>query len=193
MPESLNRFYLLSDGGSDRALRVQLASGSDAYSVLRGETIPPEPIILDVTSGKRVLDLIGTGHAGIYLVSPKFISVLQTSGFSGWRGLESVVRQSGEPILPGYRLLTITGRSGPIEDGRSERLLIPSPTAGSAVGGWRGILFDPATWDGSDLFLPANTAHTIVLDRVRDALLRVGITGAEFERITDIERMWSVN
>lgn len=185
----LEKYFLMADADTPRALRVRPVGEFPGHALLSGERRPRQPLLFEVSGGIRPMDLIGTEFAGVYLISPRFQAALSHGSFSGWGLIEASV--SGTTIER-YRLLVISGRCGPIEDSRSERLLIPSPSGGEAVGGWRGLLFDPDTWDGSDLFLPRNTFHTIVVDRVRDVVIRERLTNVTFERITEIERLWSV-
>ncbi len=44
------------------------------------------------------------------------------------------------------------------------------------------------TWDGSDLFVPEGTAHVLMTEPVRDALLELGVTNIALERTSEIHR-----
>ncbi len=44
------------------------------------------------------------------------------------------------------------------------------------------------TWDGSDLFPPEGTAHVLMTEPVRDALLELGVTNIALERTSEIHR-----
>ena len=71
--------------------------------------------------------------------------------------------------LQGYVGLSIRGRCGPIDDSLSER--VPKQYPGGVFPVLKGMYFDPATWDGSDVFTVKGRASFIcVLDSVRAAL-----------------------
>ena len=69
-------------------------------------------------------------------------------------------------------------------------MILPPPVPeGNEVPGLRGLLFDPATWDGSDVFTPETTTFVLVTDAVREALEAASPSNLRLERITEIERM----
>jgi hypothetical protein len=45
------------------------------------------------------------------------------------------------------------------------------------------------TWDGSDLFVPEGTIALCVTSRVREALIWAGVSGAHFERMSEVLRL----
>lgn len=54
---------------------------------------------------------------------------------------------------------------------------------------WRGLYFDPDTWDGSDIFMPGGrTGWVFVLDHVRDALEKAHVKNVAFQRLDEVER-----
>jgi hypothetical protein len=42
------------------------------------------------------------------------------------------------------------------------------------------------TWDGSDLFVPDRTYCSCVVSRLREALVRAGMAGISFERMSEV-------
>lgn len=86
----------------------------------------------------------------------------------------------------GYRGLSVTGRSGPIDDSLTERVLLPPFVPGRPpVPHSRGFCPEPGSWDGSALFVPRDTFYTCVTSPVRDALLAAGTVGASFHRMSE--------
>jgi hypothetical protein len=52
-----------------------------------------------------------------------------------------------------------------------------------------GLLFDPETWDQSDVFTPSGTALVVVTDAVRAAFAEARLTNVDLHRITEIQRL----
>lgn len=193
MPLDLASAFLMSDAHSKRAFHMRPIGRFDAYPILRGQAKPNTPPAFEVAGGDRVVDLVGTGYAGVYLISPAFRDLLTANAFTGWDTVEAILEGDTSNVLTGFRLLTVTGRAGPIEDSRSQRAILRAPSDGSSQSGWRGLLFDPETWDGSDLFLPLNTAHIIARANVREAIMATRLSNVAFERITEVERLWDLS
>ncbi len=58
---------------------------------------------------------------------------------------------------------------------------------------WKGLLFDPALWDGSDLFMPAQRFGFIfVVEAVKKAFERAKIRNVAFTALDQFERSWSI-
>ena len=52
----------------------------------------------------------------------------------------------------------------------------------------RGLLFEPDSWDGNDLFTPEGTTAVFITDQVKSAIDAAGITGVQIKPITEIVR-----
>lgn len=61
---------------------------------------------------------------------------------------------------------------------------------GMAVPGWRGFYFDPASWDGHDLFVPEGTGQIFVVERAKEVMERAELSNIQLQRITEIERQF---
>jgi hypothetical protein len=169
------------------ALRVdsrELLESPDAFA--RGEQTPQEPIDFVSDEGRRSMDLVGTTYATLLLVSPRVIEVLEREGFSGWTTFAVAI---DHPETENYAGLAVTGRCGPIRDALSERITLPPPVPGGrASEGLRGLCFQPESWDGSDLFTPANMTAIFVTALVKQALEAARISNVVFRRLSEIER-----
>lgn len=132
-------------------------------------------------------DIAGAGHVVPNVVSPKVIAVLTGGGFTGWSTFPIQVEGSMGDEFTGYAGLSITGRSGPIDDSLSEHVILPPPAPeGRAGPALKGSCPRPGSWDGSDLFVPDGTLYTCVTSRVRAALVARGVVGFSFERMSDV-------
>jgi hypothetical protein len=90
-----------------------------------------------------------------------------------------------------YKLLVVTGRAGGIQNDRSSKLWKMPPPGGNPYEAWKGIYFDENSWDGSDMFCLGETAHIVVVERLKQALTREGVTNIEFVPLADVERLSS--
>lgn len=107
----------------------------------------------------RVGDLVGTTWAALFLVSDEFADALRARGFSGWRLVPVAI--AANRALPTMSMLQVVGRCGPIS----------SPSIGRVL--------DPATWDGSDMFVPANEATILLSPRCADVLRQASLRNVE--------------
>lgn len=63
---------------------------------------------------------------------------------------------------------------------------------------WRGVRFDPSTWDGSDLFMPEDSTWILVTEEVKRAFDRAKVRNVLFQRVTEFEideatlRIWGI-
>jgi hypothetical protein len=59
---------------------------------------------------------------------------------------------------------------------------------GGVFPAWYGMYFEPATWDGSDLFMTSSAkAWVFVVDAVKRALEKAKVTNMRFESLDKIE------
>jgi hypothetical protein len=82
---TLDEFFRMSNAYSRGALHFQPAEGDlDFPAIVRGESEVVAPLLFKQASGSRMTDLIGTGVA-VQLFSTRFVDLLTSNGFSGWR------------------------------------------------------------------------------------------------------------
>jgi hypothetical protein len=133
-------------------------------------------------------DIIWTGSAVPVLVSDRVVSILDREGFEGWTTYQVALSgKLGEPI-EGYRGLVVHGRCGEIENQRSIKFDKIMP--GGVFPWWRGLYFDPATWDGSAFFMPAgNVGWIFVVEAVKLAFEKAKVKNVVFTPLDKVERM----
>ena len=79
------------------------------------------------------------------------------------------------------------GRCGPIENDRSVKFEKVMP--GGVFPWWRGLYFDPESWDGSHLFMPAGrTGWIFAVDEVKQAFDDAKVKNVSFRRLDEVER-----
>lgn len=194
-PSSSNSFpgfdqlYLLGEPGASRAFRADLALSTDeAFAVTRHELRWNEPVIANWMMGaKSPVDVIWTGYAAPLLVSERVVDLLGSLGALGWSTYEVKVLGKGGESISGYRGLAVHGRCGPVENSKS--IEIPRRYPAGIFPVWKGLYFDPGTWDGSHLFMPAGRAGWIfAVDEVKQAFERAKVKNIALRRLSDVER-----
>lgn len=136
---------------------------------------------------KKPSDVIRTTAAVAVLVSDRVIDILKDSQFSGWRTYPINLFGKDSAHIPGYHGLAVPGRCGPIDDSQSVKIDKIYP--GGIFPAWRGLFFDPATWDGSDVFMPAGEGGWIlVVEAVKLAFEKAKVTNVLFTPLDEVGR-----
>jgi hypothetical protein len=118
-------FVLGEEFGRARAVRLRpVDPDTPADELASGAIAPERPVVFTVAEGRTAGDFIGTTMVTPYIVSPRFVHCLSEHGFTGWATFP--IRVSGRMAeeLAGYSGLAVTGRSGPVDDALSERLMV---------------------------------------------------------------------
>jgi hypothetical protein len=83
------------------------------------------------------------------------------------------------------------GRCGDIEWARGVEVPRIRPAGIFPV--WKGLFFDPASWDGSDFFMPAEfVGFKFVVEDVKNAFARAKIRNVDFTPLDQFERSWKI-
>lgn len=173
----------LADPFRGGAFRAELDAGVDAEALHRGESNVKEPVHAGHHMGSAIHDVIWAG--GAMLVSSRVVALLEAGQFTGWTTWPVALTGRRGESIPGFAGFGVTGRCGPIEASRSELVLQEFPAGFFPV--YRGYLFDPVTWDGSDIFMPADhLSGQFVVEPVRSQMERAQITNVEFVALSDI-------
>jgi hypothetical protein len=146
-----------------------------------------EPIFVHEMGG-RIYDVLPTTNSGIYLVSIKFISVLESNHFSGWATNSIKAYDKDNNRIDNYYVFKVKGKAGPHDKSMSEDIMIQYP--GRSVLGKKGLYFEPETYDGSDIFILKNSLHIIMHFKVKECLEKAKITNAEFTNLTEYKYSW---
>jgi hypothetical protein len=135
-------------------MRIDVLPGEDVQpnDLLRGKYDGPLPLTAVVKQAGPQGDLLGTFWANIYAITPGLLELLTRLAITGWGALP--ISLTGGPSGGGLSLLTVTGRSGPIIGAGG----IDMPGVDRI-----GQYLDASNWDGSDIFLPANSRSILVV------------------------------
>ncbi len=118
-------------------------------------------------------DVVAAPYGSPHLVRERVVQTLAACGATGWGTYPATLYgQNGAPI-EGFVGLTVTGRCGPVMLERARQ--ISAARDGTLAEAFEGVSFDPASWDGTDVFTDAATAtFPFVTDRVKRALDEAG-------------------
>lgn len=187
-----DRIFLLQEPGNSRAFRgdLDVETTEEAFGVTRAEVHPANPITLKWAMGRsKPVEVIRTTYGTPVIISDDVVQLLRSHGFTGWSLYEvSVQGKQGQAIL-GYSGLAFTGRCGNIDYTRSVEVPRIYPAGVFPVR--KGLLFDPASWDGSDLFMPAEfVGWKFVVEEVKTAFERAKVRNVEFTPLDQVEVDW---
>ena len=123
-----------------------------------------------------------------YVVSTRFVDLLRLNAVTGWSTHAIELHGKRDEVVDGYHGLVVTGRCGPIQNERARPALLRAP-AGHMAKSWFGFYVDEASWDGSEMFVPANTSFIFVLGRVKRLLEAAKLTNITLTPVTEVERI----
>lgn len=175
---------------SASALRVQLHDQIDAKALLRGEWRPDRPVRVAQSEGHSIRDYVGATTVAVNLLSPKVLSALRQVEATGWSSCP--IEPVGEGLTPlkGHEILVVSGRCGPIDPYLSELCWREAAAPGGrTVRALRGLLFDPRSWDGSDVFCPRGSLFVMMTSKAKSAIEATAATGLRFDCLATQERL----
>jgi len=181
--------FEVTEPDSLRFFRANLLLAEDEFFVTRGDVSPNEPVTAHWYMGRgKPEDIVWTGHVATVLVSERIHSIFLEHGISGWSSYRvSLHGKNAEPIS-GYFGLVINGRCGAIDNSKSQQISKRFPAKNSKV--WKGIFFDPSSWDGSDLFMPSGRNGWIfATNDVKQVIEKEKIKNIAFNPLGEVERL----
>jgi hypothetical protein len=184
-----DKIFYLGEAGSRRAFRGDLGveTTREALALTRAELHPANPITVGwAMGGAKPGELIWTTYATPVIVADSVVQLLRSHGFTGWSTYDVTVRGKQGQLVPGYSGLAITGRCGKIDYSRT--IVVPRIRPAGIFPTGKGLYFDPESWDGSDLFMPAeNAGYKFMVEEVKEAFERAKIKNAEFTPLEQLE------
>ena len=114
----------------------------------------PEKFIQMPSAAETKKGLILNGYANFHLFHKSLIEAFKESGFTGWSAYPVSLYCKNGDIDKDYYAFSITGKAGDFDINKCEKAEIRK-NDGSYW--WihryyKGVYFDPETWDGSDVF-----------------------------------------
>ena len=149
----------------------------------------PFPLEFRHLYGKRYYDILHIGYVTLFLVSDRFLEVLETNHFTGWKSYPVRLFEKNGTEVFGYNGFSVTGKAGKIDWEKSEVVQIPGPIDETVTYPYyKGALIDMSEWDGSDIFMPSNSWRKFITEPVYKALKKAKMTNIKFEKATEILR-----
>lgn len=187
-----DKIFYLREAGSRKAFRGKMAVEADTLGLIRAEVHPAQPITVDWAMGSPDPgSVIWTTHATPLIVADSVVQVLRTHGFTGWSLYPVAVSDKQKQPVSAYSGLSVTGRCGNLEHSMSVEVPRIFPTGIFPV--WKGLFFEPTSWDGSDFFMPTQRfGFVFVVDAVKKAFERAKIRNVNFTPLDQFERSWEI-
>jgi hypothetical protein len=107
---------------------------------------------------------------------------------TGWETFPVRVIGSNDEEVTGYEGLRVTGRSSVITIDKVHSDLVYENRKHGSFPYYKGLYFDVASWDGSDLFAASDmgTAWVLATEKTKVAFERSGAQNIEFTPISDV-------
>ncbi len=167
----------------------------DEFALVRAEYRPEGILHFVHSSGRVPYDIVTTELPVLKLISDRLVEVLKRHELTGWQTYRVQVLDRQKNEVPGYHGLQVYGRCGPVDYSLSPRVMEPPFPGAEPAPTWKGYYFDPATWDGSDLFIPESangrtTVHAFVTRRLKEIFEKEKITNVEFEPVKEVSGLF---
>ncbi|KRE70878.1 hypothetical protein [Paenibacillus sp. Soil750] len=190
-PPDYTKFYVLRDTPATRPFRGDFVNQDDWFSILRGEQMPKEMVVVKHTEGTRIpSQIIYTSPASPLLFHEKLIDKFVKEGISGWELFEVDVLGKSDEIYNGYFGLSIKGRCSSIDYASS--LIVYREFPGGSFPYFQGRYFKDNYWDGSDFFMEnadefGATGFQYCSERVKRILDELKVKSIKLEKLTEFE------
>lgn len=184
--------YWLTDPFDNKSMRGSLVAvtENEIDDLVTGRLKPRSPIVVREAMPGEPRDIIWTTNLFPIVLHKRLTRLFEEHALTGWDTYPVQVLRSSGAVINDYVGLQITGRCGPIDDTKSSQEMKAYPAGDFPI--LKGLFFDPATWDGSDFFMPGEEgkagAWQFVTGNVKKVVLENGVTNVEFEPIREIER-----
>jgi len=164
-----------------------MAVETEDIGLVRAEMQLDQPLEVKwAMGGAEPGDVIWTTHAVPILISERVVQLLRTHAFTGWSLYPVSVQNKQRQSASHFSGLAVTGRCGNLDHSMSVE--VPRIFPGGVFPVWKGLLFDPTSWDGSDFFMPAQRfGFVFVVEAVKKALERAKVRNLRFTPLDQVE------
>jgi hypothetical protein len=188
-----DKIFLLGGPGNSKAFRGNInLESNETFGLTRAEMQPSHPITVQWAMGRtKPVEVVWTTMGTVTIIEDSVVHLLRSHGFTGWSLYNVSVQDKLGQLLPGYSGLAFTGRCGDIH--YSQSIEVPRIFPAGIFPVWKGLFFDPASWDGSDFFMPAEfVGFKFVVEDVKNAFARAKIRNVDFTPLDQFERSWKI-
>ncbi len=145
------------------------------------------PVIFVQEYGTKLLDILDTGHANLFLISDKLREILMKNQLTGWKTFPVQIFDKKENEIYQYHGFSITGRCGPLNFAKSEIIEKRQRPAAPLRKYFRGLVFEQEQWDGADFFLSQGWFFVIITSKVADILNKSNISNLDLMNVSNVE------
>jgi hypothetical protein len=189
----MSEYYIISSKLSSSTFQVMAVDETlDYLNMIVGEYSGIKfPIVFKQKYGKKLHDVLDTGFPSFYLISNRFLNILQENKITGWKTFPIIIKDKENIEVDGYSGFSITGVCGNIDYKKSIQFTKRFVPNGPDVKCLRGIYPNFSKWDGSDFFIPKDSLYIIVTNRTRLLLKDNKISNIQFTNILEDEFSYS--
>ena len=186
----LNTFFILGSSFSQVPICVsnEELNWDTNCRIVKGDYSGVEfPIIFKQSSGKKWTDVLNPNSVSMYVVSQRFIELLEENNITGWKSYPIKILDKEDKEISGYVGFSLIGKCGPVDYLKSEvyeKQLVPNGTKNKY---YKGLHVGWAEWDGSDFFIPEGSLNIIVTEKVRQVIKKHKITNIVLQSLADYE------
>lgn len=183
-----DNLYSFESKGSSREFVADIDLGHlDPLLATRGEQIVRGASARWAMGGTRPDQIVWTRLIGPILLASSVVEALQEAGASGWKTYPVALLGKNGEAMGTYFGLQVTGRCGQLDPTRCAHETQDYPAGSFPV--LRGLYFDEASWDGSDIFMPADDSAWIFVTELARRVFEANAKNIRFEALTDIEQI----
>ena len=145
------------------------------------------PLVFKQFSGTKWTDILRPSSVSLYIVSHRFVELLERNNVIGWKPYAVKILDKQGNIIEGFSGLSILGKCGGVDYSKSEvyeKQLFPNGTKNKY---YKGLHIGLDIWDGSDIFIPENTLHIIVTEKVTQIIEQHKITNVSLQNLSEYE------
>ena len=137
--------------------------------------------------GKKMTDFLNTGWGGVLTpISDKVLKLLRDNNITGWKTYPIRVFEKNNVEIQGDHGFSITGRCRDLDlTIWKEKIDYQYRDSGPIYHYWKGFPLDLSTWDGSDIFLLAGTAHAFINKRVFSIFKNAKVSNIKYKNVGD--------
>ncbi|WP_111685608.1 hypothetical protein [Winogradskyella tangerina] len=163
-------FYSLFSAQKSKEAVLKSNFSSNFFDVFHNKSDFKIPVKTKIVLGKKMYDRIDFNDGVNFVISERFLKILQKNELTGWKTYPVEIENTDEK----YYGFQIIGKSGPLKKEKQKGFHI-------------GYEFDKKSWDGTDFFSPEKTHLRFLSKKAKEVLIDEKITNIEIENIRDIE------
>jgi hypothetical protein len=186
-------FFVVDDPDSKKNFRGQIKNQIDDFVRLLREESNIDHLDIEYLEGaSEPSNLFWNMVTEPFCINQATVDILKQSSLSGWSIIPVTVKNKfGAILADNYFAMTVHGRTNPID--YLKRDIVIKQMAGGKFPYFKGLYFDPESWDGSDIFMTKadvdgkKTAFIYVTKKFVDTFKKHKIANISFENFNDFE------